>query len=154
MFVHDNLGESIKIGDRWLLTTKLFNDCYNSGSEDFVEDYGDKIYPPSESEYNEKLYNKLKVIPKINKNHKSNSKINNNKVYNGKLVENSNEGYIQYYIENSFDLNETIEDTIDIDNKELYPNDIYITYTKPINIKIGNITKDIKIETEKQGNIT
>lgn len=151
---YDNT-KGYNLDNRWFLSTKLFNDCYNPQSQNFVEDFGPKIYTPADSEYNSSykiLYDKLRVKLKLETNHLSRGIITKG-VTNGNPIEDSSKKYIKYYSENSYELNETINDYLEIDNKDLYPEGIYIETSSPlIPIKEAISKKDFEIEITSNGN--
>ena len=107
---------------RWLLTTKLFNDCYSPQSRYFVEDYGEKVDSNSDS----KLYDKLKIKLQLNKI-SDESYIENptNQTITGKMIDkydsNDQNKVLKYMITEEYKVNESISNKITIKNKELFP---------------------------------
>ena len=122
-YIQDSDGNDIK---RWFLSTELFNDCYNQQSENFVEDFGEKV-----DSSNEILYKKLEIDLGIE--HNAEIKISDPEFISdaqNSLIKQGDSGTIEYYDANKYHLTGKIDDRIKIENSELYPNSLKILNDK------------------------
>ena len=123
---------------RWLLTTNLFNDCYNIRSNNYVPDYREKVLvtdsnssdyndlSTEDKRYNNILYNKLELGLKIIKSNDLDVQ-ELNQTTQGELIINENKDFIEYTVSNGYKVSEKINDYVDIENKRLYINDISLS---------------------------
>lgn len=160
-------GTNKKLLDsRWLLTTQLFNDCYNPTSPNFVEDYQEKIYSPNAEDYsviqnageptityNTRLYEKLKLNFEI---------VNNSNVINtkydtttseGKLIDKKSIDIINYKTIDSCNIRYQLSDYIDILDEELFPTMTLINNKLSVTNNIQIDKSNLKIEYVKNGKI-
>lgn len=149
-YIKDSDGNNVK---RWLLTTNLFNNCYNPQSEDFVEDYGDRIYGKNEIYYNEKLYNKLEIKFNIEQGGSIDIVKSDSVDDTQSLIKSGEEGLIEYTTTDTYKFSGNIDDKIKISNEEQYPSSIKVIND---NLKIrGNsfsLSDDLEIEVVNNGN--
>jgi hypothetical protein len=104
------------------LSTELFNDCYNQQSENFVEDFGEKV-----DSSNEILYKKLEINLDIEQNGEIN--ISNPEVTetgNRSLIMSGSSGLIEYSTQTNYHVSGTIDDKVIIKDEELYPSSIKV----------------------------
>ena len=169
---NDNVFSSKSLGvTRWLLTTKLFNDCYNSQSDNFVEDYGEKIYNPNDIEFlntnpteeqirvSKILYDKLKIDFEILQNQISDEEEKLSSGKEGKLIDEYIKNKpLNYTVYNNYKIKKTINDYLNILNKDLLPSSLNI-YNNRLSIEPIDILQDIdysdfEIEQVRNGSVS
>lgn len=156
-FTSDSNGQSqfIKNSDgsntkRWFLSTSLFNDCYNPQSDNFVEDYGEKVH-----KYNKILYDKLLINLEIE--HGGDINVSTSEIIDNSqnLIKSGESGLIDYSNTINYSINGHLDDRLKISNKELYPESLkLLNNILKISTSTINLEDKLEIEVIKNGNVS
>lgn len=119
--------------DRWILTTELFNDCYNPKNPNYINDYGN----PKNQE-DEIFKNKCKVSYIINSNVVD--KTTKSVSHTGDLISKKKEIKIEYTTKQIVKLQ--LEPTIEF-NEKLYPDYIYINPDATNDLEVSISSQDL-----------
>lgn len=125
--------------DRWLLTTELFNDCYNPNSGDYIQDFGkpqgEKIQSNPQSEAY--IFNRKEQVP-YTFNPNTSDKTSDPKITtDGQIIKKTSDIKLIYTTTRNVVL--LLNPSIEFNN-ELYPDYVLVKSDATNNVQIQNIT--------------